>query len=337
MTESAPARTIPPLRMRVAIALAIGLFCALLVVIGAEHALPTSDFDQCWVAARALLHGHNPYDMIGPGRAFAWRFPFFYPLPAALIAMPFAWFEVSVTRALFISISAALLAFAITRRDYHRLVLFLSAGFCVSLLKSQWEPLLTAAALLPALSWVFVAKPTVGAALFVAFPSRTAVLGGVALVAVSLIVMPSWPATWLQMLHQESHMRTPIITLMGPLLLLALLRWRRPEARLLVALACVPQTLILYMTVPLFLIPDTLGESALLAALSWVAQTVTFTMPHQPPHPSFYTDSAWVIVALMYIPCLVMVLRRRNEGELPAVVASLQARVSKRRRVVAAL
>jgi len=116
VTESAPARTIPPLRMRVAIALAIGLFCALLVVIGAEHALPTSDFDQCWVAARALLHGHNPYDMIGPGRAFAWRFPFFYPLPAALIAMPFAWFEVSVTRALFISISAALLAFAITRR-----------------------------------------------------------------------------------------------------------------------------------------------------------------------------------------------------------------------------
>jgi len=41
-------------------------------------------------------------------------------------------------------------------------------------------------------------------------------------------------------------------------------------------------------------------------------------------------------VALMYIPCLVMVLRRRNEGELPAVVASLQARVSRRRRVVAA-
>lgn len=336
MTESTMGRSVPSLRVRVAIALAIGLFCALLVVIGAEHALPVSDFDQCWVAARALLHGHNPYEMIGPGRAFEWRFPFFYPLPAALIAMPFARFEVSVTRALFISISAALLAFAITRRDYHRLLLFLSAGFCVSLLKSQWEPLLTAAALLPALSWVFVAKPTVGAALFVAFPSRTAVLGGVVLVAVSLVVMPSWPANWLQMLHQDSHMRTPIITPMGPLLILALLRWRRPEARLLVALACVPQTLILYMTVPLFIIPDTLGESVVLAVLSWAAQAVTFTMPHQPPHLSFYTFSAWVIVALMYIPCLIMVLRRRNEGELPAIVESLIARVSSRRRVAAA-
>ena len=335
MTESTPGRTTVPLRLRVAIALAVGLLCALVVVIGAEHALPVSDFDQCWVAARALLHGHNPYDAIGPGRAFEWRFPFFYPLPAALIAMPFAWFSVSVTRALFISMSATLLAFAIIRRDYHRLLLFLSAGFCVSLLKSQWEPLLTAAALLPALSWVFVAKPTVGAALFVAFPSRTAVLGGVALVAVSLVVMPAWPAHWIQMLHQETHMRTPLITPLGPLLLLALLRWRRPEARLLVALACVPQTLILYMTVPLFLIPGTLGESALLAALSWVAQATTFTMPHQPPHPSFYTDSAWVIVMFLYVPCLIMVLRRRNEGEMPALVAWLLARVS-RRRVVAA-
>ena len=335
MTESTPGRTTVPLRLRVAIALAVGLLCALLVVVGAEHALPVSDFDQCWVAARALLHGHNPYDAIGPGRAFEWRFPFFYPLPAALIAMPFAWFSVSVTRALFISMSATLLAFAIIRRDYHRLLLFLSAGFCVSLLKSQWEPLLTAAALLPALSWVFVAKPTVGAALFVAFPSRTAVLGGVALVAVSLVVMPAWPAHWIQMLHQETHMRTPLITPLGPLLLLALLRWRRPEARLLVALACVPQTLILYMTVPLFLIPGTLGESALLAALSWVAQATTFTMPHQPPHPSFYTDSAWVIVMFLYVPCLIMVLRRRNEGEMPALVGWLLARVS-RRRVVAA-
>ena len=130
-------------------------------------------------------------------------------------------------------------------------------------------------------------------------------------------------------------MRTPLITPLGPLLLLALLRWRRPEARLLVALACVPQTLILYMTVPLFLIPGTLGESALLAALSWVAQATTFTMPHQPPHPSFYTDSAWVIVMFLYVPCLIMVLRRRNEGEMPALVAWLLARVS-RRRVVAA-
>lgn len=335
MTESTRGRTTVPLRLRIAIALAVGLLCALVVVIGAEHALPVSDFDQCWVAARALLHGHNPYDAIGPGRAFEWRFPFFYPLPAALIAMPFAWFSVSITRALFISMSATLLAFAIIRRDYHRLLLFLSAGFCVSLLKSQWEPLLTAAALLPALSWVFVAKPTVGAALFVAFPSRTAVLGGIALVAVSLVVMPSWPANWIQMLHQETHMRTPLITPLGPLLLLGLLRWRRPEARLLVALACVPQTLILYMTVPLFLIPASLGESALLAALSWVAQATTFTMPHQPPHPSFYTDSAWVIVMFLYVPCLVMVLRRRNEGEMPALVGWLVARVSRRRAAAA--
>lgn len=102
------------------------------------------------------------------------------------------------------------------------------------------------------------------------------------------------------------------------------------------ALACVPQTPVLYMTVPLFLIPATAGESLTLVALSWAAQIITFTMPMKPPRPEFYTDSAWVIVALLYIPCVVMVLRRRNEGELPAVVESLLTRVSRRRRVAPA-
>ena len=54
-------------------------------------------------------------------------------------------------------------------------------------------------------------------------------------------------------------------------MLLAILRWRRPEARLLIALACVPQSMLLYETVPLFLVPRTFRESALLVALSYVA------------------------------------------------------------------
>ena len=336
MTESTMGRSAPSLRVRVAMALAIGLFCALLVLFGMEHALPASDFDQSWVAARALLQGHNPYDVIGPGRAFQWRWPFFYPLPAALVAMPFAWFEEPVARMLFISLSATVLAFALTRRSYHRLFVFMSAGFCICLLSSQWEPLLTAAALLPALSWAFAAKPTIGTALFLAFPSRTAVAANAVLVIASVAIMPSWPASWLHTVQQAWHMRTPLLTPLGPLVLLGLLRWRRPEARLLMALACVPQTLVLYMTVPLFLIPATAGESLTLVALSWAAQVITFTMPTKPPRPEFYTYSAWVIVTLMYIPCLVMVLRRRNEGKLPAVVESLLTRVSSRRRVAPA-
>lgn len=44
MTKSTM-RSVPSLR--IAIAVAIGLFCALLDVIGAEHALAMSDFDQC--------------------------------------------------------------------------------------------------------------------------------------------------------------------------------------------------------------------------------------------------------------------------------------------------
>ena len=57
----------------------------------------------------------------------------------------------------------------------------------------------------------------------------------------------------------------------GAVLLLALIRWRVAEGRLLAALACVPQTIGLYEALPLFLIPTNRWQGYLLAALSYLA------------------------------------------------------------------
>jgi hypothetical protein len=147
------------------------------------------------------------------------------------------------------------------------------------------------------------------------------------ILVLSLVAMPSWPGIWWHVIQYAPHMRTPLFTAVGPFVLLALLRWRRPEARLLAVLACVPQTMVLYVTVPLFLVPESGAESFLLLVLSWLTQVITFTMSVKPPSAEFYSRSALAIVALMYLPCVVMILRRPNEGAVPEAVAAVFARV----------
>jgi hypothetical protein len=104
----------------------------------------------------------------------------------------------------------------------------------------------------------------------------------------------------------------------GFLLPLALLRWRRPEARLLLALACVPQTPTLNETVPLFLVVQTLPEGLTLmwltiAAAHLVAAIYQGTSDYQ----GWMTGAGVWALWLVYLPCLAMVLRRPNVGVQP--------------------
>ena len=57
-------------------ALAVGLLALLLSLARTlvEPAWPT-DFDQWYHAARAMWQGLNPYDAVGPTRAFRWNWP----------------------------------------------------------------------------------------------------------------------------------------------------------------------------------------------------------------------------------------------------------------------
>jgi hypothetical protein len=133
-------------------------------------------------------------------------------------------------------------------------------GFCYSAVcrsftqppGAQWSPLVAAAFLLAPLGVVCGDKPTVGLATILAAPTQRAqviaALLGAILLVVSLVLAPRWPSAWIDATRPAPHMSSPVAhwRVGGPLLLLALLRWRRPEARWLAALACVPQSTLPY-------------------------------------------------------------------------------------------
>src|SRR5690349_11764858 len=130
------------------------------------------DFDQVWFAARAWLAGQNPYALIGPGRSFEWTFPLFYPLPAAITMAPLAPLPAAWADAAFIAIGAGSFAWALMRYGYPPLLGMVSVSMFGAVESVQWSPLLSASFVLSPIGVFAVAKPTVGAALFVARPNR---------------------------------------------------------------------------------------------------------------------------------------------------------------------
>jgi hypothetical protein len=272
-----------------------------------------SDFSIAWAGGRALLNGEDPYDVVGPGRAYPFPYRLLYPMPALMVALPFAGLPLSVVDPLFVGISAALFAWAVTRHrlDAPALLAFASIAMITAMQVSQWAPLLIAAALMPVpLGFLLAAKPTIGAALWIAYPSVRSAGLAAGFVALSFVLYPWWLEPWRATLDDTVHMAAPIATHGGPVLLAALWRWRLPEARLLLALACVPQTPQIYEAVPLFLIAKTLEEGLALVGLTllvWILRNAVSVD---------YAAGLWwtgqLMVLLLYLPCLVMILRREH-------------------------
>ena len=100
----------------------------------------------------------------------------------------------------------------------------------------------------------------------------------------------------------------------GPLVLLCLLRWRLPEARLVAALACVPQTPLLYEALPLFAIVRTSFEAAGLAVLSYMAWFWWQTSGPYGSYEAAMAASARAMVLWIYLPATAFVLTRKAVG-----------------------
>jgi hypothetical protein len=272
------------------------------------YAQPRSDFALLYASAWAWLNGLDPYGYAGPGKPYDIPFSLVYPFTAVLSAVPYVYAR--WPDAAFVASGAALFAFALLRRTEFRYAWFgvATPAFIYCAQMSQWSAGLIGAALLPWFGWLLACKPTIGAALFAAFPSlRTLGTGGV-FVLVSVILLPSWPAEWISALPSATHTRAPITFWGGPLIALALWQWRNPRARLLVAMSVVPHTPELYESLPLFLIPSTAPQAALLAGLNWA---VVIARRLAGPAPDYVSDMAltgqWM-VWLLYLPCLGMIV-----------------------------
>jgi hypothetical protein len=275
-----------------------------------------SDFVQPWAAARMLAHGQDPYALIGPGRPFVHQFLLIYPATAALAAMPFAWAPTRLADALFIGVGAGLLAWALTRRTLANPQLWVFASFpmMVAAQTVQWSPYLTAAALMPWLGFVFAAKPSIGLAILAAYPSRVAILGATVFGLATVALWPWWVSEWLATLPSVTHMSAPVTRWGGPFILLALLKWRRADARLLAALACVPQTPVLYEVVPLFLLVQSFRHAGLLIVLTAVIGRIVPVIAQDADYNTWMAINGQWMVWLFYLPCTALVLFRPNEG-----------------------
>ena len=315
-------------RIRLAVAVAVAVLAAHYAYSLATMFAFHRDMGQLWFAAREVLHGRNPYLGIGPGRAFDWPWPLYYPLPAVIAAVPLALFSEPVALGIFAGLSFGLFTWALGEFGPASLLALVSCTTWYTATLVQLSPLLAASFVIAPLSALLAVKPTTGAALFAGRPSWWALGGFGALTLIAFVVQPGWIGDWLYALNSRDVLPTyhvghfAIVQLPGGfLVLLSLLRWRRPEARLLAVLACVPQTLLPYEAILLFLIPRGWLESGTLVVMSYVMYMValrggpttfdvrTFTFGH-------------AVVWTMYLPATLMVLRRANEGPIPPALES---------------
>ena len=310
---------------------------------GALHPAPAllaKDFTYPWRAARALLAGQNPYHVIVPTGAYPFESHFPYPLPAALAALPVAHLPPDVAGTVFMAATCAVFGYAFSRDGLWRLWALASVAFVLATSLVQWAPLLLAGALLPGAAWALAIKPTVGAALFVYRPNRWAVVGGAAIGLVALALVPTWPMDWIRAARTLPGHPAPVTLALGWVPLLALTRWRSPEARLVAVLACVPQNLYFYDQLPLWLVPWNALGTLTLSAGSWIA----WVLAARDCPTDFCGPSAtpW-IVALLYLPATAMALLRPEADGAPAplrrlftrLFTRLLARVVARRRSLA--
>lgn len=303
-------------RDRLAVALAGGAWGAFIAWFGMSPvpAQLAKDFSWPWRTARALLDGVNPYDVIQATGPYPYNVGLFYPLPAGIIALPLAPLEPAVAGATFVGVSAALLAWAVTRDAPQRLWLFASAPFAMAALLGQWSPILMAAALMPALQFAMAAKPNIGLVAWLYQPSWRGAAAAVALGAVGLILVPSWPFDWLEALRAAPRYRGPAFSLLGAFTLLAVLRWRRREGRLMIGMAVLPQLALFYDQLLLWLVPPTWQRTALLSALSWVAWFLWY--PSRALETSVAAATPWIL-AFIYLPAVVMLLLLPSREEAP--------------------
>lgn len=264
-----------------------------------------SEFDLLYDAAARLLRGQNPYPLATQS------FP--YPLPAVLLAVPFTAIPLGLARPIFDVLVGWAFVYALWKyRGQYALLALLSGAYLFALGNGQTTPLMVAASLVPALGFLLAVKPNTSAALWIARPSWMAVLGVSLFLVLSLVVLPSWPRDWWTALSLDNReWLPPVLRPFGFALLLAALRWRLPEGRLIVAMALIPQTTLPYELVSLALIPANRLEMVIYVAGSWIAVAAL----HLGHSLAVGTAIGWpVTLCAVYLPMLYLVLRRSNRS-----------------------
>lgn len=287
------------MRTRITVAALIGLVTGSYCWLWLQHAhRGAGDFNWAIWAAQDLLAHRNPYH----------RPLQLYPLTAAIFGFPFVWMPPAVAGGIFYGISSALLAFGISRHGYHRLLIFLAYPYWAGLLEAQWTPLILAAAFVPLLLPAPLAKPQLGVPILLTAPTRRGLLACAVFTLISFLLFPRWLSSWLGNLQDYARF-VPLLVFPGPLLALALLRYRQRDARLLLLAAIMPQRWF-YDPFILWFIPKSRREIIWTVFFSWGAGIWRwYRFPH-----SFIEVGRWIVIFL-YLPMLVVILLRNRQTQ----------------------
>ena len=316
----------PTRRQRLIVAIVVAVVsAATLYASFAQEPERKTDFGLAWFSARAIAEHRDPYPIVGPGKEYYNAYPLYYPATAFVAALPFAALPEQQAAIAFVTVSAFLLAWGMTADSWHRLPLVVSASFMDSVLAAQWTIILTAALFLPWLAAFAAAKPQNGIPVLGAGSDTTVkagVLGAIALFVISLIMLPGWPSEWVSHVNGSNPLHPPLFHPIGALVILSLLRWRRPEAWLLFLTALLPQTFMWYSALALLTIGRTWREASLLSMTS----TIGFLLGNLAIYKgvSHLGRVTWAIyITTTFIPPLLVILRRRNDGPSPWWISSL--------------
>src|SRR5688500_4645465 len=306
-----PDASVPSRKQRLVVALVIGVAAGLFSWGMQLRSGAAPDFAYPHTAVGFFLDGQNPYVAMdgSPGARFPFDQPLFYPFTALLFVLPFAAFNLATATGLFIGLSSAALAYCITRDGLWRVHVFASASFVFAATIGQFSPLLMLMAFTPRFGFLAAIKPNIGLALFVRRPSVQAVIGSLILVAVSIAIFPSWPSDWLASLKRsvadETH-RAPVLQWGGIVLLLAAIAWRRAAGRLLLTLSVIPQALLFYDQLLLWLIPQTRKPSVFLTGASQAGMMLWYVSLG--PDDNLILSAYPFVVPSVFLPALCLVL-----------------------------
>jgi hypothetical protein len=280
------------------------------------------DFSLPWTAAQHVLNGRDPYAAMAPTGVYPFNVPFYYPLPAALIAAPFALLPATIAGVIFVVLSFGIAGFALARESPARVAVLASFPAVMAAALGQWSPLLLAATVLPILQFAMPVKPTLGAAVFVSRPSWIGLSVAAVIVLLSFAVMPHWVTSWRAAVADAWGMYTPPVRWaggLGFLLLVALVWWRDRDARLLAVMALAPQLPLFYDQLLVYAAARTRREAWVLVVAGWVGGLLWAFQGQGSDGGE--RPARGIILATVYLPALALIALRhltRPRGEASA-------------------
>lgn len=193
--------------------------------------------------------------------------------------------------------------------------------YILSVRLGQWGPLLMATTAIPALGWVAAAKPNLGFALGAGFAPnwvRRPVLWFnvfmlALLLAASFMLRPTRIGEWIGGLPTPTpHLVMPIRAVGGFVLLFALVRRRRPEARTMATLSLVPQTFSSYDSLLVFIVPQTRRQALVLVTATTLVTAIVGYVGPAATYAETVRRFTPLRIAAVHLPAVAMILMRQN-------------------------